>query len=65
MSNLVQSTAPPKPATVQQSQQALTAARQMVSAGEANQYLTFALAGEMYAIGILNVKEIIECGNLT
>jgi len=46
-------------------QQALTAARQMASAGEANQYLTFTLAGEMYALGILNVKEIIEYGNLT
>jgi len=52
-------------ASAQQSQQALTAARQMASAGEANQYLTFALAGEMYAVGILNVKEIIEYGNLT
>ena len=29
------------------------------------QYLTFALAGEMFAVGILNVKEIIECGHLT
>jgi purine-binding chemotaxis protein CheW len=29
------------------------------------QYLTFQLGGEMYAIGILNVKEIIEYGQLT
>lgn len=29
------------------------------------QYLTFSLGGEMYAVGILNVKEIIEYGNLT
>jgi purine-binding chemotaxis protein CheW len=29
------------------------------------QYLTFVLGGEMYAIGILNIKEIIEYGNLT
>jgi len=29
------------------------------------QYLTFSLAGEMYAVGILNVKEIIEYGTLT
>ena len=29
------------------------------------QYLTFTLAGEMFALGILNVKEIIEYGNLT
>ncbi len=30
-----------------------------------SQYLTFALAGEMFAVGILNVKEIIEYGHLT
>lgn len=29
------------------------------------QYLTFTLGGEMYAVGILNVKEIIEYGTLT
>ena len=29
------------------------------------QYLTFSLAGEMFGVGILNVKEIIEYGNLT
>jgi len=46
-------------------QQTLNVARQLASAGEANQYLTFTLAGEMYALGILNVKEIIEYGNLT
>lgn len=33
--------------------------------GETNQYLTFTLGGEMFAVGILNVKEIIEYGNLT
>jgi purine-binding chemotaxis protein CheW len=32
---------------------------------EAHQYLTFTLGGEMYAVGILNVKEIIEYGSLT
>ncbi|MDD5248372.1 MAG: chemotaxis protein CheW [Rhodocyclaceae bacterium] len=37
----------------------------MAAAGEANQYLTFTLAGEMFAVGILNVKEIIEYGSLT
>lgn len=31
----------------------------------ARQFLTFQLAGEMYAVGILNIKEIIECGTLT
>jgi purine-binding chemotaxis protein CheW len=30
-----------------------------------SQYLTFALGTEMFAVGILNVKEIIEYGNLT
>ena len=28
------------------------------------QYLTFSLGGEMFGVGILNVKEIIEYGNL-
>ncbi len=32
---------------------------------QAGQYLTFALNGETYAIGILNVKEIIDFGDLT
>ena len=41
------------------------AVRQLAAAGAAHQYLTFALAGEMFAVGILNVKEIIEYGNLT
>ena len=30
-----------------------------------SQYLTFSLSGEMFGVGILNVKEIIEYGNLT
>ena len=30
-----------------------------------SQYLTFTLGGEMFAVAILNVKEIIEYGNLT
>ncbi len=41
------------------------AARPPFAAGEANQYLTFQLGGEMFAVGILNVKEIIEYGSLT
>ncbi|MGK0249840.1 MAG: purine-binding chemotaxis protein CheW [Oleispira sp.] len=32
---------------------------------EVDQYLTFRLSGEMYAFTILNVKEILEYGNLT
>ncbi|MCF8179087.1 MAG: chemotaxis protein CheW [Sulfuritalea sp.] len=35
------------------------------STAEIAQYLTFQLGGEMYAVGILNVKEIIEYGSLT
>jgi purine-binding chemotaxis protein CheW len=35
------------------------------AAEEEHQYLTFLLSGEMYAIAILNIKEIIEYGNLT
>lgn len=31
----------------------------------AQQYLTFSLTGEMFAVGILHVKEIIEYGNVT
>ena len=38
---------------------------QLAAAGEEHQYLTFSVAGEMYAVGILNVKEIIEYGDLT
>ncbi|MFZ2853031.1 MAG: chemotaxis protein CheW [Rhodocyclaceae bacterium] len=37
-----------------------------IEVGEApSQYLTFLLGGEMFGVGILNVKEIIEYGNLT
>lgn len=35
------------------------------SVGDDAQYLTFMLGGEMYAIGILNIKEIIEYGQPT
>lgn len=31
----------------------------------AGQYLTFMLGGEVYALGILNIKEIIDYGDLT
>jgi purine-binding chemotaxis protein CheW len=34
-------------------------------AQDAAQYLTFILAGEMYSLGILNIKEIIQFGDLT
>ena len=35
------------------------------STADVQQYLTFLLGGEMYAVGILSVKEIIEYGSLT
>lgn len=48
------------PATAQ-----ATGALSRSSAGSPSQYLTFSLGGEMFAVGILNVKEIIEYGHLT
>lgn len=33
--------------------------------GDNHQYLTFSVGGEVFAIGILNIKEIIEYGNVT
>jgi len=33
--------------------------------GDTRQYLTFTVGSEMFAAGILNIKEIIEYGNLT
>lgn len=35
------------------------------SLAAAGQYLTFVLGGEVYALGILNIKEIIDYGQLT
>lgn len=40
----------------------LVVGQQLATAG---QYLTFVLGGEVYALGILNIKEIIDYGNLT
>ncbi len=37
----------------------------VMAGGSPAQYLTFQLGGEMFAVGILNVKEIIEYGHLT
>jgi len=37
----------------------------VVALAEDHQYLTFLLCGEMFAIPILNIKEIIEFGSLT
>jgi len=44
---------------------AVAAAKSATGGGDTHQYLTFTLGGEMFAVGILNVKEIIEYGNLT
>lgn len=41
------------------------AALRAAGTGDIEQYLTFSLGGEMYGLGILNIKEIIEYGNLT
>jgi purine-binding chemotaxis protein CheW len=54
MANLVQSKPGKPPATAD-----------MTGGGETQQYLTFSLGGEMFAVGILNVREIIEFGSLT
>lgn len=35
------------------------------SSGEGHQYLTFTLGGEMFAAGIMRIKEILEFGQLT
>jgi purine-binding chemotaxis protein CheW len=37
----------------------------LAASSDTQQFLTFVLGGEMYALGILNVKEIIEYGQLT
>jgi len=42
-----------------------TAARMAATAPDPTQYLTFMLRGEVYAIGILSIKEIIEYGGIT
>ena len=39
--------------------------QQTTDAGQAQQYLTFALGDEMFAIDIRGIKEIIEYGGLT
>jgi len=48
--------------------QSLTHSKNTLAAttdGSPQQYLTFSLGGEVFALGILNVKEIIEFGNVT
>jgi purine-binding chemotaxis protein CheW len=41
------------------------ASKATVNAADSRQYLTFSLGGEMYAVDILHIKEIIDYGNLT
>lgn len=53
------------PDLVKSQNTAVAAARKSTGGGDTHQYLTFTLGGEMFAVGILNVKEIIEYGNLT
>ncbi|WP_227869590.1 MULTISPECIES: chemotaxis protein CheW [Undibacterium] len=43
----------------------LAARAQLEAAQNSGQYLTFVLGGEVYALGILNIKEIIQYGDLT
>lgn len=43
----------------------MTSSQQVATQPEDAQYLTFALGGEMFAIGILHIKEILEYGSLT
>jgi purine-binding chemotaxis protein CheW len=47
------------------SKEANLVSHQTKFAYETAQYLTFMLAGEIYALGILNIKEIIQFGDLT
>ena len=44
---------------------AVSAQQVAVSADETQQYLTFSLGKKMFGIGILNIREIIEYGNVT
>ena len=48
-----------------QVQQQEGGARLAGAPGEQNQYLTFQVGREMFAVGILHIREIIEYGNLT
>ena len=57
---------PARPAANAVARRASTALQAQQTAAESpQQYLAFVLGGEMFAVGILNVKEIIEYGQLT
>ena len=65
MGQLAQSGAPATARTAAAAASKSAALSKGASGQDIQQYLTFQLGGEMYAIGILNVKEIIEYGQLT
>lgn len=44
---------------------AMSADEEQIEFEDEHQYLTFQLAGEIYGIGILSIKEILEFGELT
>lgn len=50
---------------VQGADSARTSAKAQAVGSSPQQYLTFSLGGEMFAVAILNVKEIIEYGTVT
>lgn len=51
--------------TITSSSTQLTTTQTQLQNATAGQYLTFVLGGEIYALGILNIKEIIDYGHLT
>lgn len=50
---------------MQQHAERQSAAAEMAAGGQTQQYLTFVLSGEVFAIGILAIKEILEYSNPT
>jgi purine-binding chemotaxis protein CheW len=50
---------------ITKTQQSLPAEKHDNQMAQGGQYLTFVLGGEVYALGILNIKEIIDYGHLT
>ncbi len=65
MGDLVNNTGGQAPSQASKSAKVPAKSGIATAGNEAQQYLTFALGGEMFAVGILNVREIIEYGNLT
>jgi len=65
MTQFAQQRAAGGPANALARQTAAALQAKQAAADGPQQYLTFLLGGEMFAVGILNVKEIIEYGNVT